>query len=156
MKSRIYSIVILMFCLLSGKAQQDQEEKYIPVDKVLFDRIESMDKEFFDAYNSCDLKKQELIYSDSIEFFHDKAGLITSKAELILGTKNNICGKVTRTLIPGSMEVYPIKNYGAIEMGLHKFYNNQEPNAESKPSKFIIFWKLDGENWKIVKVVSLH
>jgi hypothetical protein len=55
-----------------------------------------MDKVFFDAYNTCDLKKQESIYSDTIEFFHDKAGLINSKSEIILGTKNNICGKVTR------------------------------------------------------------
>lgn len=156
MKNKILPIVFLLFSFLSGKAQEEQIKKYIPVDRVLFDQIESMDKEFFDAYNTCDLKKQEFIYSDSIEFFHDKHGLITSKAEIILGTKKNICGKVTRNLILGSIEVYPINNYGAIEIGYHKFHNNQEPNAESKPSKFIIFWKMEHKNWKITKVVSLH
>lgn len=115
-----------------------------------------MDQTFFDAYNSCDLKTQERIYSDSIEFFHDKAGLINSKADLIEGTKQNICGKVTRKLVPGSIEVYAIHNYGAIETGKHQFYNNREPNAESKPSKFIIFWKKENNSWKITKVVSLH
>ena len=102
------------------------------------------------------LKKQESIYSDTIEFFHDKAGLINSKSEIILGTKNNICGKVTRYIIPGSIEVYPIHNYGAVEIGFHRFYNNQEPDAASKPSKFIIVWKKEKENWTITKVVSLH
>lgn len=156
MKYSIYSIILLVVAFLPCKAQQNQAEKYIPIDKMLFDQIVSMDQTFFDAYNSCDLKTQDLIYSDSIEFFHDKAGLIPSKAELMEGTKNNICGKVTRKLVPGSIEVYPINNYGAIETGLHQFYNNREPNAESKPSKFIIFWKKEGTNWQITKVVSLH
>jgi len=156
MKNKIYTILFVAVASFSGKAQQDKIRDYIPADKVLFDQIESMDKEFFEAYNSCDLKKQEAIYSDDIEFFHDKAGLITSKSEIIEGTKKNICGKVTRYLISGSIEVYPIHNYGAVEIGFHRFYNNQEPNAESKPSKFIIVWKKENENWKITKVVSLH
>ncbi len=153
---RLYSFVILIILLSSCNVQKDNCRKYIPADKALFEQINAMDKAFFDAYNNCDLKKQESFYSDSIEFFHDKAGLITSKAEILSGTEKNICGKVTRTLIPGSIEVYPINNYGAIETGFHQFYNNQEPNAESKPSKFIIFWKKENKNWKITKVVSLH
>jgi hypothetical protein len=150
-----FSLIILLvsFCC---QAQQDAIRKYIPADTLLYHQIEVMDKEFFDAYNSCDLKKQEFIYSDAIEFFHDKGGLLTSKPEIIAGTKKYICGKVTRYLIAGSIEVYPINNYGAVEIGFHRFYNNQEPNAESKPSKFIIMWKKENENWKITKVVSLH
>jgi hypothetical protein len=39
----------------------------------------------------------------------------------------------------GSVEVYSIKDYGAVEIGLHKFHNNQEPaGAPSEASKFII------------------
>ncbi|EMY82272.1 NTF2 like superfamily protein [Psychroflexus gondwanensis ACAM 44] len=115
-----------------------------------------MDKVFFDAYNNCDLEKQALIYSDNIEFFHDKGGLMTSKKEIIEGTKRNICGKVTRELIDGSLEVYPINNYGAVQIGYHKFYNNQEPNTESIPSKFITMWHNDNGDWKMAKVISLH
>tara|TARA_R110000868_G_scaffold121034_1_gene321100 strand:+ start:12679 stop:14139 length:1461 start_codon:yes stop_codon:yes gene_type:complete len=129
---------------------------YIPIDKELHNTIILMDKEFFDAYNSCDLEKQASIYADNIEFFHDKGGLMTSKQDIIVGTEKNICNKVTRTLINGSVEVYPINNYGAVEIGYHKFYNNQEPNAEAIPSKFIIMWHSDNGNWKITKVISLH
>lgn len=69
---------------------------------------------------------------------------MTLKQELIDGTIKNICGKVTLELVKGSIEVYPIKDFGAIEMGLHRFHNNRE--KEETPihaSKFIIFWKND-------------
>ncbi|PCI31277.1 MAG: DUF4440 domain-containing protein [Flavobacteriaceae bacterium] len=115
-----------------------------------------MDKEFFDAYNNCNLEKQTDIYSDDIEFFHDKGGLMTSKKDIIDGTELNICGKVTRTLIKESVEVYPINNFGAVQIGYHKFYNNQDPEAESIPVKFIIIWHHKNGKWKINKVISLH
>ena len=155
-KNLFFSILIIVFSISTSQAQMNEIGKYIPVDKVIYDQIVSMDKEFFDAYNNCDLIKQDSIYTENIEFFHDKGGLSTSKKEILEATKKNICGKVTRQLVKGSIEVYPINNYGAVEIGFHKFYNNQEPNAESKPSKFIIMWKNENGNWKITKVVSLH
>lgn len=132
------------------------EAEYVPIDQQLYDIIVIKDKEYFDAYNTCDMKTQASLFSESIEFFHDKGGLSTSKKEILASLENNICGKVTRTLIEGSIEVYPINDYGAIEIGYHKFYNNQEPNAISNPSKFIMVWKREGEEWIISKVISLH
>jgi hypothetical protein len=38
--------------------------------------------------------------------------LTTSKQEILDATKQNICGKVTRELVKGSVEVYSIKDYG--------------------------------------------
>lgn len=156
MKTKFYLIAAFLLSSLFASAQDDAIRKYIPADPELYRQIEQMDQTFFDAYNQCDMKKQEAIYADDIEFFHDKGGLMTSKKELLKATQKNICGKVTRILIPGSIEVYPINNYGAIEMGFHRFFNNQEPNAESKPSKFIIVWKKENELWRIAKVISLH
>ncbi|MHA6248563.1 nuclear transport factor 2 family protein [Pontibacter sp. CAU 1760] len=115
-----------------------------------------MDSLFFAAYNTCDLAEQARIYADEIEFFHDQGGLMTSKQAIIDGTEQNICGKVTRALVPGSIEVYPIKGYGAVEIGYHRFYNNQEPDAPSYPSKFIIMWQHVNAEWRISKVISLH
>jgi len=111
---------------------------------------------FFNAYNHCDLKKQRELLSDTIEFFHDKGGLSTSKNEIIGSIEKNICGKVTRTLTKESIEVYPIKDYGAVQIGYHKFFNNQEPNQKSIPVKFIVIWKKENEQWLMTKIVSLH
>ena len=115
-----------------------------------------MDQEYFYAYNNCDLKKQASLYADNIEFFHDKGGLMTSKQDIMDAIERNICGKVTRQLVKGSIEVYPVKDYGAVQIGYHKFYNNQEPDAPSKPSKFITIWQHDSGAWKMSKVISLH
>jgi hypothetical protein len=81
--------------------------------------------------------------------------LTTSKQEFD-ATKQNICGKVTRELVKGSVEVYSIKDYGAVEIGLHKFHNNQEPaGAPSEASKFIIMWSIKILNG-LLQVISLH
>lgn len=144
-------------CFAQTKASKEPEYKYVPDNLELYNTIVEMDSTFFQAYNTCDLNKQAAIYSDAIEFYHDKGGLMTVKQDLIEGTKNNICGKVTRELVKESIEVYPIKDFGAIEIGLHKFHNNTEKeDTPSNPSKFIIFWKNDNNIWTITKVVSLH
>ena len=136
--------------------QINEIPKYKPVDTNLYNEIIKMDTKYFNAYNSCDMKTQEEIYGENLEFFHDKGGLSTSKSDLLKALKENICNKVKRTLIKGSVEVYPIKDYGAIQMGYHKFYNKQEPNAKSIPSKFVVVWKNKNNRWKITKVISLH
>jgi len=131
-------------------------KKYTIKDQQLYNKILAKDKEFFDAYNNCDMKKQAEMYDDKVEFFHDKAGLMNNKEQVLNTTEKNICDKVTRTLIENSVEVYPIEGYGAIQIGYHKFFNNQEPNAISSPSKFIITWHYVNDSWKISKVISLH
>ncbi|WP_298419406.1 nuclear transport factor 2 family protein [uncultured Kordia sp.] len=131
-------------------------EKYTPVDQNLYNTIVALDKRFFDAYNTCDLKTQAKLISEDLEFFHDKGGLATSKTQIMEAMKNNICGKVTRTLIEGTIEVYPIPGYGAVQMGTHKFFNNQEPNATQIPSKFVTVWKNENGVWTMTRIISTH
>ncbi|HYG37241.1 MAG TPA: nuclear transport factor 2 family protein [Cytophagales bacterium] len=150
-----FTFLLISITLLSCSSKKIIRE-YIPADKELYKAIGAMDSVFFNAYNQCDLERQASIYVDDIEFYHDKGGLMTSKQGIIDATRKNICGKVTRELVKGSLEVYPIKDYGAVEIGFHKFYNNQEPDAPSIPSKFIIMWLNDNGEWKISKVISLH
>ena len=95
------------------------------------------------------------IFSENIEFYHDQGGLSTSKPDLIMALRNNICDKVTRHLKKGSIEVYPIANYGAVEMGEHGFYNKAEKNAIHY-SRFVHIWKKESNGWKLTRVVSLH
>jgi len=136
--------------------QINEIPEYKPSDTKLHAEILKMDTKYFNAYNSCDMKTQADIYDEDLEFFHDKGGLMTSKSDLLKSLEKNICGKVTRTLIKGSVEVYPIKDYGAVQIGYHKFFNKEEPNAKSVPSKFIVIWKNKNNSWKITKVISLH
>ncbi len=159
-KIKSVAFIVSVFLTAISAAQETyqdiKEGVYVPINQEIYDTIVALDKTYFDAYNSCDMETQAALYDDDLEFFHDKGGLSTSKPELLMAIKNNICNKVTRTLLEGSIEVYPINNYGAIEIGYHKFYNNEEPDAISKPSKFIVIWKQGIEKWTITKVISLH
>jgi len=125
-------------------------------DTELLETISKLDSVFFNAYNTCDIKTQAGLISEDLEFYHDQGGLSTSKVELLEALKKNICGKVTRELVAGSIEVSEIPGYGAVQMGMHKFYNNQEPNAKSIPSKFVTIWKKNGESYQMTRIISLH
>lgn len=147
-----------MSCVSSRKNKADQYIYKID-DQKLYDTIVQLDSIFFHYYNTCDInfERHAAFYSDSIEFYHDKGGLSTNKADVISGIKNYVCGKVRRDLVKGSIEVYPIPNFGAVEIGLHKFFNRLEPDAPQHASRFTIVWQFTKENgWKIRKVISLH
>jgi hypothetical protein len=145
-RKKIGLAALLLLSLNTTKAQSDS----------LYLTIVQQDSIFFIAYNTCDMNKQQEMYADSIEFYHDKGGLSTSKKEILDATRKNICGKVTRELVKGSIEVYPIPGYGAVELGMHMFHNNQEPNQIAHPSKFVIIWKKKNNHWLITRVISLH
>ncbi|HMI08638.1 MAG TPA: nuclear transport factor 2 family protein [Flavobacterium sp.] len=156
---KLCTAVLISVLIASCSATKPMADShYIPDDPKLYETIIHLDSVFFNYYNTCDanLAKYGDFYAEDLEFYHDKGGLMASKTDVIEGTRKNICGKVTRHLKPGSIEVYPIKDYGAIEMGMHQFHNAAEPNAVPHDSKFIIFWRFKDAEWKIAKVVSLH
>jgi len=137
--------------------QRFQPAPYVPVSKELYDTVAYMDSIYFDTYNTCNLEKMAALMADTMEFYHDKGGLTTSKKDFIQSIHNNICGKVNRRLVPGSLEVYPIHNYGAVLIGYHQFFNHAEPaNGWSKPDKYIAIWHNQNGQWKLTRVVSLH
>jgi ketosteroid isomerase-like protein len=136
--------------------QRYQPEPYAAEPKELYDTIVRMDSLYFDTYNNCRLETMAAMTSDTLEFYHDRGGLMTSKTAYLESIKKNICGKVTRELMPGSIEVYPIHGWGAVEIGYHRFHNNQEPDAPWRASKFIILWHKKGDKWEVARVVSLH
>lgn len=151
--------LLLVSCSTSKSNDYQLTKNYAPDNPELYKTIVKLDSVFFDAYNHCDTKFETYadFYTEDIEFYHDQGGLSNSKKDILEGTKKYICGKVTRMLVPGSIEVYPIKDYGAIEIGLHSFSNNTNlPDEPKKISRFTIFWKKTAEGWKIAKVVSLH
>lgn len=154
----IAAAVTLLLSCASGNNVYRLTKNYKPDDPKLYATIVAMDSAFFEAYNTCkgNLEKYGSFYSNDIEFYHDKGGIMTSKQEIIASTEKYVCGKVTRELVKGSIEVYPIKDYGAIEMGLHIFHNSEEPNSAPKTGRFTIIWKKVNTDWKIAKVISLH
>ncbi len=153
---RVVSLLAVLAITHTGLKAQNY--KYVPDDQQLYNTIVEQDSIFFDAYNHCDTKFElyASYYDDSLEFYHDKGGFSNDRQNVLDKTRENICGKVTRELVKGSIEVYPIGTYGAIEMGLHRFHNKAEPNAKLHDSRFIVIWKYKNKQWKISRVISLH
>ena len=119
----------------------------------LFSTIKSLDAKLFDAYNSCDLAVLGSMVSDDLEFYHDQTGLSVGKAPFLAAIKQNICGQVQRTLIENTLEVYPLKGYGAVELGIHRFHHPNEP-GNIGDAKFVTIWHNDNGVWKVTRVIS--
>lgn len=160
MKKAIFYLLstVLILALGNDGFAQDKPAKYLPDDPALYKTIVAMDSVFFDAYNNCNLKleKYASMYADNIEFYHDRGGLSSVKKDIVESTRQYVCGKVTRELQKGSIEVYGIPGFGAVEFGFHCFHNNQEPNAPSHMARFMIIWENKNNDWKLSRVVSLH
>ena len=144
--------ILLLVFIISAIASNAQ----VSNDSELYKQVVALDKQLFDAYNNCDMKTQAKLMDEDMEFYHDMGGLETSKANVLQSIEKNICGKVTRTLVEGSIEVHEIPGFGAVEIGMHKFHNNEEPNTESIPSRFISIWKISDSQWILTRVISLH
>lgn len=120
----------------------------------LFKTIQSLDTKLFDAYNHCDLTTLSSLVSEDLEFYHDKTGLAVGRQVFVDAIKNNICGKVTRELVPGTLEVYPIADYGAVEIGTHRFHHPGDPGNIGE-AKFITLWRQQKDgSWLVTRVIS--
>ncbi|MGO4879494.1 MAG: nuclear transport factor 2 family protein [Bryobacteraceae bacterium] len=126
-----------------------------PAPDALFKTIQSLDTQLFDAYNRCDLEKFGSLLAEDIEFYHDKTGLSRSRQTIVEAVKNNICGKVTRELVPGTLEVYPIADYGAVEIGVHRFHHpGHEKDDSIGEAKFVHLWQNKDGVWQVTRVIS--
>jgi hypothetical protein len=155
---KVITITLLAIALSCSTAKQPwqlQIPAYKPESKELYESIVHMDSVWQDSYNTCKMDVQGLLIAEDLEFYHDRTGVMTSKMALIEALKNNICGKVTRELLAGSIEVYPINNYGAVEMGYHRFHNKVDTTT-SGFARFVHIWRNDNGQWKITRAISLH
>ena len=111
-----------------------------------------MDRELFDAaFVDCDQAKFSSLFTDDPEFYHDRTG--ASYGEVVKQLRS--CPRdngVKRTLVAGSLEVYPIKDFGAIQMGRHAFTREGEPGAEI--AKFVHLWRYSDGKWLLARVMS--
>ena len=162
-KSITFSIISVISCLLIASCStfkinsKQNADHYTPESKELYDTIVYMDSVFFEAYNHCRMDVMGSMFAEDIEFYHDKGGLSTSKADILKAIQQNICNKVTREIVKGSIEVYAIQGYGAVQMGQHRFYNKLEnPGVASRPGKFVTTWQNKNGQWQMTRIISLH
>lgn len=117
--------------------------------------IAHMDSVLFNAFNNRDIEKLKTLFTADLEFYHDKDGL-TDYAKTIesfksLAAMNN---DLKRELIPGCLEVYPLKDFGAMQIGQHQFCHTENGKQDCGTFKFVHIWKKENDEWKISRVIS--
>jgi uncharacterized protein DUF4440 len=127
--------------------------------------IARADADLFDAvFIQCDPDKVGTMITDDFRFLHDKDGLSeTSKAHFVADLRG-ACERqakgtdfrARRELVPGSLQVWPIDKYGALETGMHNFYARipGKPDTLTESGNFIIVWKLEGGTWLMSETIS--
>jgi uncharacterized protein (TIGR02246 family) len=140
---------------LAGRAQDVPPLEKIQSQEELNKAIMALDTGMFDAYNKCDLEKFAGYFVENVEFYHDQGGVTLGRAALTESVKKNICGKVTRELVAESLQVFYMKGYGAIEMGVHRFHHPGHEETEGVgEGRFVHLWQYKDGAWKITRVLS--
>ena len=67
------------------------------------------------------------LFSPDLEFYHDTDGLQLF-AEVRTGFGNLFAQNsgITRQLVSGTLQVFPVAKYGAIELGAHRFCHDEK------------------------------
>lgn len=155
MRKNILTVIlaaILMATVTNSSMAQSNppsgEKKYIPVSMELFNTIASLDSIVFTAFNTCDSTTFNRFFAKDLEFYHDKGGVSGYQHTIdFLKSTCNGSVRIRREFVPGSLEVYPIKEYGAIQIGQHRFYNTESGEERLGGTfKFVHVWQKRGSN----------
>ncbi len=123
----------------------------------LFSTVSRLDARLFDTFNHCasaaQLKKHAGFFAPDLEFYHDQGGVTWSRRDYMQNTREHVCGQFRRKLIPGSLQVFPIKGFGAMEQGRQEFCWIKTGTCFGQ-AQFLILWRHQDSHWIVTRVFS--
>jgi hypothetical protein len=155
LKTILPFILVTVLLVSCTHIKSSQKAAKLPASRALYSTIAHQDSLMFDAFNAHDLDKLMSLFSENLEFFHDKGGLI-DYPHCRDGFKNMFAQNngIRRELVIGSLEVFPIHDYGAVETGAHRFIHVENGKTIEGTFKFLQIWQLKDGVWKVTRVVS--
>lgn len=123
--------------------------------QALYDQVARLDTEMFNAYNAHDAKTMRGYFAEDLEFYHDTGGLLT--LDVAMNGLMSVFAQspdMRRDLVPGSLEVYPIRGYGAIQVASHRFCHKENGADVCGTFKFTHVWRNKDGKWQITRAVS--
>lgn len=153
----LYTILFLL-CVLSIQTAKGQTGSFKPKDPALYKTIVHMDSVMFDAFNTQNLDVLKTTFADNLEFYHDNGGVSDYKTCMENFKKMFVsmaANPLKRELVEGTLEVYPVPGYGAIEMGEHRFIHTENGKQVIGLFKFVHTWQFKNNEWKVTRVVSV-
>lgn len=154
--SKIFRLIVITVILLGSNGQVKAQTGKDSLSKQhLYKEIVAMDSILFTAFNTRDIARFGSLFTKDLEFYHDKGGL--TGYEHTMNFMNEVAKNnngLRRDLVKGSMEVYPIPGYGAMEIGVHTFCHLENGKQDCGTFKFVHIWQKKEGGWKIARVVS--
>src|SRR6185436_9247257 len=151
----IVKVVFLSAVFLIAANNSNAQKDSTLSNQELYKEIARMDSILFNAFNTRDVVKFGSLFTSDLEFFHDKGGLTNYEYTMNFMkdvAKNN--NGLRRDLVKGSLEVYPIPGYGAMEIGAHTFCHVENGKKDCGTFKFVHVWQKNNGEWKITRVIS--
>jgi ketosteroid isomerase-like protein len=157
----IFLLLVASFSVFGQAADDQATKKKAATSGELFDAIARADSAMFEGSNGHDVDRLMPMFADDLEFYHDTGGVTNYER-----TKENFkklfanTPDIRRELVKGSLEVYPIKDYGAIEIGEHVFCHQEKGDGASPARtdcgrfKFVMVWRKIADSWKVACVIS--
>ncbi|GAB3754783.1 nuclear transport factor 2 family protein [Lysobacter olei] len=119
--------------------------------------VAALDSAVFDAFNRCSdpaqLERHAGYFADDVEFYHDTGGVTWTREEMLANTRKYVCGNFSRELVPGTLQVHPIKDFGAISQGSHRFCQFAGGKCEGL-ADFTMIWRYKDGAWQVTRVLS--
>lgn len=157
-RNRSLFVILALFVVGCSSSKEDKtsnDKVYVPVSQELYAEIAHMDSVVFNAFNSRDTTTFKTLFTTDLEFYHDIGGL-TGYEHTVQSLRNTTVSKndLKRELVKGSLEVYPVKDYGAMQIGSHRFCHTENGKPDCGTFKFVHIWKKKNGEWKISRVIS--
>ena len=138
----------------------------VPEGAALTAAIAARDAEFFATqFDRCEPERIAAMVTPDLEFYHDIGGRVAVTGEAYVADYRKACEarkspdawRSRRELVAGTMKVYPIPGYGAVEEGTHLFYERQGDGPEKLVgrARFSALWKLENGRWLLARVFSI-
>ena len=124
-----------------------------PAPEDLTRTMAELDRKLFDAYNRCDLEVFGAFFAADVEFYHDQGGLMRSRESVVEATRKNICGKVRREPVEGTLQSFPMKDYGAVQLGSHRFCEIAASKCGGV-ARFVHLWQSEAGQWRLTRIIS--
>lgn len=112
------------------------------------------DRRMADAYNAHDADRLMAVFAPDLEFIHDTGGVL-DHAQVATGFRRVFANNpdIRRDLV-GELEIYPVKDFGAIEIGAHRFCHTERGKLDCGTFRFVQVWREAAGAWQIARVVS--
>lgn len=138
----------------------------LPGRAVLAEQIAARDSEFFQLFfEGCDPARMRMMIADDIEMYHDKGGFVWRGADGVIADYARACEerrkpgawRSRRELVRDSLRVDPVPGHGAIEDGVHLFYERKGDGPErlAGRARFTQLWSLGADGrWRLARIFS--